>query len=57
MCLTDATNLISHDPSNKKQKAALKALKKKLLKRKKELDAQVKDIVQGLKKVNKSLAG
>jgi hypothetical protein len=56
MCVTDATNLIHRDASDKKQTAALKALKKKLIERRRELQAHINDVDRGLKKVNKNLS-
>lgn len=57
MCLTDATNLICYDPKDKKQKAALNALKKKLETRKKYLQERIDDINRGLKKIHEDLSG
>ena len=54
MCLTDATNLIPH-PLSKQQKAVLRALKKKILGRKRELKDQLDDLERGLKKIEKNL--
>jgi len=55
MSLTDATKLIRRDPKNKAQTRALNALKKKLQTHKKNLQAQMKDADQGLKKIRKHL--
>jgi hypothetical protein len=54
MCLTDATNLIPH-PLSKQQKAVLRALKKKIQVRKRELQLQIGDLDRGLKKIEKNL--
>lgn len=49
MCLTDATMLICHDPKDKKRKAVLASLKKKMEARKKYLQGRIDDIDRGLK--------
>jgi hypothetical protein len=56
MCLTDATNLIAYDPKDKKQKAALSELKKKMVERKEFMERKLKDIDRALKKIDKCLS-
>ena len=56
MCLTDATNLITYDPKDKKQQEALAALKKELEAGKRALQARIDDINRGLQKINENLS-
>jgi hypothetical protein len=53
MSFTDATKLIRHDPTDKKQKRAIDALKKRLQARKKQLEAKLKDVNGALKKLDR----
>jgi uncharacterized protein YydD (DUF2326 family) len=56
MCLTDATNLIRPDKTDRKQKASLRTLKRKMETRRKYLQQRIADIDRGLKKINQTLS-
>jgi F0F1-type ATP synthase membrane subunit b/b' len=51
MCLTDATNIIASNPDERTKKAALKALKEKMKKRRKEIADRIADIDRGLQAI------
>jgi hypothetical protein len=51
MCLTDATNIIARNPDERKKKAALRVLKEKMKKRRKEIAERIADIDRGLQAI------